>query len=254
MAIKILLILALLTGGGSIAVSHFMVKPRIEKAEKEAKDNLQKFTAESAAKARVQGELNETKQVLDTTKSELETTKTSLAGKSAELDKANQDIAGLNSKVSQKDGQIKKLIDDNKEFVEFGKSMGDIKKTYAALPVVTKQRDVFTAENKVLQTEVNRLKNKMREMDRYSLISPAVRLPAGLTGKIVSVDPRYEFVILSIGAKAGALVDGEMVISRGGELVGKVRIASVEADYSVANVIQSWKKKDAVEGDTVMVQ
>jgi len=254
MAIKILLILALLTGGGSIAVSHFMVKPRIVKAEQEAKDNLQKFTAESAAKARVQGELNETKQTLETTKSELETTKTSLAGKTAEVEKANQDIAGLNSKITTKDGQIKKLIDDNKEFVEFGKPMSDIKRVYAALPVVTKERDVFTAENKVLQVEVNRLKNKMRELDKNSLIAPAVRLPAGLSGKIISVDPRYEFVIINVGGKQGALVDGEMVITRGGEVVGKLRLSTVEADYSVANIIQSWKKKDAVEGDTVLVQ
>jgi len=156
--------------------------------------------------------------------------------------------------VKAREGDIAKLKADNAEFVEFGKSMSDIKKTYAALPKVTKERDVFTAENKVLQVEVNRLKNKMRELDRNSLIAPAVRLPAGLSGKIISVDPRYEFVILNIGGKAGALVDGEMVITRGGEMVGKVRIASVEADYSVANVIQSWKKKDAVEGDTVLVQ
>jgi len=254
MAIKILLILALLTGGGSIAVSHFMVKPRIEKAEKAEKDNMAKYTAEQAAKARVQGELNETKQILDTTKSELETTKTTLANTTSDLDKSKQEVASLNGKVSEKDRQIKKLVDDNKEFVEFGKSMADIKKTYAALPKVTKERDVFTAENKVLQVEVNRLKNKMRELDRNSLIAPAVRLPAGLSGMVISVDPRYEFVILNVGGKAGALVDGEMVITRGGEMISKVRISSVEPDYSVANVIQSWKKKDAVEGDTVLVQ
>jgi chromosome segregation ATPase len=254
MAIKILLILALLTGGGSIAVSHFMVKPRIEKAEKAEKDNMAKYTAEQAAKARVQGELNETKQVLDTTKSELETTKTTLASTSAELDKSKQDVAKLNGDVAKAKAETARVVSESKEFFELKMTVAQIKKLRDDLPKVTKERDVFTAENKVLQVEVNRLKNKMRELDRNSLIAPAVRLPAGLTGKVISVDPRYEFVILNIGGKAGALVDGEMVITRGGEMVGKVRIASVEPDYSVANVIQSWKKKDAVEGDTVLVQ
>lgn len=254
MAIKILLILALLTGGGSIAVSHFMVKPRIEKAEKAEKDNMAKYTAEQAAKARVQSELNETKQILDTTKSELETTKTALAGKTSELEAANKNVSQLTSTVKAREGEIAKLKSDNEEFVKFGKSMKEIKDVFARLPVVTKERDVFTAENKVLQVEVNRLKNKMRELDRNSLIAPAVRLPAGLSGKVISVDPRYEFVILNVGGKAGALVDGEMVVTRGGEMISKVRISTVEPDYSVANVIQSWKKKDAVEGDTVLVQ
>ncbi len=254
MAIKILLILALLTGGGSIAVSHFMVKPRIEKAEKEAKDNNQKFIAEQSAKARVQGELNETKQTLETTKSDLETTKTSLAGKTAEAEAANKKVGELTGTVNAKNKEIADIKAANAEFVAYGKSMKEIKDTFARLPVVTKERDVFTAENKVLQVEVNRLKNKMRELDKNSLIAPAVRLPAGLSGKVISVDPRYEFVIINVGGKQGALVDGEMVITRSGEVVGKLRISTVEADYSVANIIQSWKKKDAVEGDTVLVQ
>lgn len=254
MAIKILLILALLTGGGSIAVSHFMVKPRIEKAEKAEKENMQKFQAESAAKARVQSELNETKQTLETTKTELETTKTSLAAKTTEAEAANAKVNELTGTVNAKNKEIADIKAANAEFVAFGKPMSDIKATYAKLPVVIKERDVFTAENKVLQVEVNRLKNKMRELDKNSLIAPAVRLPAGLSGKVVSVDPRYEFVIINVGGKQGALVDGEMVITRNGEMVGKLRIATVEPDYSVANIIQSWKKKDAVEGDTVLVQ
>ncbi len=254
MAIKILLILALLTGGGSIAVSHFMVKPRIEKAEKAEKENMAKFQAETAAKARVQGELNETKQILDTTKSELETTKTTLASTTSDLDKSKQEVGRLNGEVSKAKAETARVVSESKEFFELKMTVAQIKKLRDDLPKVTKERDVFTAENKVLQVEVNRLKNKMRELDRNSLIAPAVRLPAGLSGKVISVDPRYEFVILNVGGKAGALVDGEMVITRGGEMVGKVRIATVEPDYSVANIIQSWKKKDAVEGDTVLVQ
>lgn len=254
MAIKILLILALLTGGGSIAVSHFMVKPRIEKAEKAEKENMQKYQAETAAKARVQGELNETKQTLETTKTELETTKTSLAGKTADLDKANQQVAKLNGDVSKANAEATRVKNESKGFFDLGLTVAQITKLRDDLPKVTKERDVFTAENKILQVRVNGLENKLRELDKNSLIAPAVRLPAGLTGKVLSVDPRYEFVIINVGGKQGAKVDGEMIISRGGEMVGKLRIATVEPDFSIANVIQAWKKKDAVEGDTVLVQ
>lgn len=254
MAIKILLILALLTGGGSIAVSHFMVKPRIEKAEKEAKDNDQKYKSEVVAKGKVQTELNETKQVLDTTKSELETTKTALAGKTSEAEAATANVNRLTGELATSKKETVAAVATAQKYFDLKKSPEDIIKTYAELPKVIKERDVFTAENKVLQTRVNGLVNKLRELDKNSLIAPAVRLPAGLSGKIISVDPRYEFVIINIGGKQGALVDGEMVIVRNGEMVGKLRISSVEPDHSVANIIMSWKKKDAVEGDTVLVQ
>ncbi|MCD6051833.1 MAG: hypothetical protein K0Q55_3242 [Verrucomicrobia bacterium] len=254
MAIKILLILALLTGGGSIAVSHFMVKPRIEKAEKEAKDNLQKFNAETAAKNRVQGELNETKQTLETTKSELETTKTALAGKTKEAEDATALANQRQGEVTKANAEVARVVKESEGFFALKMTIAQIEKLREDLPKVTKERDVFTAENKVLQTRVNGLVNKLRELDKNSLIAPPVRLPAGLSGKIISVDPRYEFVIINVGGKQGALVDGEMVITRNGEMVGKLRISTVEPDYSVANIILSWKKKDAVEGDTVLVQ
>ena len=254
MAIKILLILALLTGGGSIAISHFMVKPVIEKAEKEAKDNNQKYLTEQSAKAKVQGELNETKQVLDTTKSELETTKTALAGKTKEAEDATNLANQRQAEVTKANAETARVVKESEEFFKLKLTVAQIVKLRDDLPKVTKERDVFTAENKVLQTRVNGLVNKLRELDKNSLIAPPVRLPAGLTGKIISVDPRYEFVIINIGGKQGALVDGEMVITRGGEMVGKLRISTVEPDYSVANIIMSWKKKDAVEGDTILVQ
>jgi len=254
MFLRILLALAIAMGGASIAVSFLKVKPRIEKAEKGEKENMRKYQTEVSAKAQVVAELNTTKQTLDTTKSELETTKTSLAGKTAEVEKATKDISELNGQLATAKAATEAAKEANREFVEFGKPMSDIKKTYAQLPIVTKERDVYTSENKILQVQVNKLENRIREIDKNSILAPAVRLPLGLSGKVTSVDPRYEFIIISVGAKQGAKVDGEMMVTRGGELIGKVRIATVETDYSVANVIQSWKKKDVVEGDTVVVQ
>lgn len=254
MFLRILLALAIAMGGASIAVSLLKIKPRVEKAEKGEKENMRKFQAEQTAKNQVTAELNTTKQTLDTTKSELETTKTSLAAKTSEVEKANKDIADLNGQLTKSKGETQAAIQANAEFVKFGKTMAEIKDVFAKLPVVTKERDVYTSENKILQVQVNKLENRIREIDKNSVLAPAVRLPLGLSGKVTSVDPRYEFIIITVGAKQGAKVDGEMMVTRGGELIGKVRIATVETDYSVANVIQSWKKKDVVEGDTVVVQ
>ena len=254
MFLRILLALAIAMGGASIAVSFLKVKPRIEKAEKGEKDNLGKYQREVSEKGKVQAELATTKQTLETTQGELATTKTSLADKTKEAEAAVASAAKLQQDLTTAKAETQKVKDQSKDFFEFGKSVAEIKATYAKLEQTTKERDVFTAENKVLQVQVNKLENRIREIDKNSILAPAVRLPLGLSGKVSSVDPRYDFVIITVGAKQGSKVDGEMIVTRNGEVIGKVRIATVETDYSVANVIQSWKKKDVVEGDTVVVQ
>ena len=79
-----------------------------------------------------------------------------------------------------------------------------------------------------------------------------VELPPGLKGKIVQVDPKYQFVVLNIGGNQGVLENGEMLINRQGRLVGKVRILNVEPDRSVANIVQAWKQAEPFEGDEVL--
>ena len=42
------------------------------------------------------------------------------------------------------------------------------------------------------------------------------------------------------------------MVSRGGKLVGKVQISSVENDRSVANVLPGWLQADIKVGDEVL--
>ena len=95
-----------------------------------------------------------------------------------------------------------------------------------------------------LQTELKRYTG-----DR----APEVPLPAGLRGKVLAVDPKYDFVVLDIGGNQGVLEHGTMLVNRNGKLVGTVRITRVEPNRSVANVIAELKQSDVMEGDQVIV-
>ncbi len=68
-----------------------------------------------------------------------------------------------------------------------------------------------------------------------------MELPEGLKGKVMVVDPKYDFVLLDIGQRQGVLEDGQMLVNRNGRLVAKVKIKSVQADYCIANVMPGWK-------------
>ena len=76
-------------------------------------------------------------------------------------------------------------------------------------------------------------------------------LPADLKGKIVVVDPKWDFVVLNIGDNAGVIQEGELLVSRNGKLVAKVVVRSVQKDRCVANVIPGWKLGEMIEGDDV---
>jgi hypothetical protein len=78
-----------------------------------------------------------------------------------------------------------------------------------------------------------------------------VKLRANLKGKIIAVDPKWDFVVLNIGEDQGVLEDGEMLVSRDGKLVAKVIVRSIQKGHSIANVVPGWRLGDMVEGDEV---
>ncbi len=71
------------------------------------------------------------------------------------------------------------------------------------------------------------------DLERYTEgYDREVALPPGTKGKVVAVDPKYEFVVLDIGGNQGVLKDAKMLVNRGGKLVAKVKITSVQPDRS----------------------
>jgi cell shape-determining protein MreC len=74
----------------------------------------------------------------------------------------------------------------------------------------------------------------------------------GIEGSILSVDTDWGFVVINVGEQDGVRENGELMVSRGGKLVGKVQISSVENDRSVANVLPGWLQADIKVGDEVL--
>jgi len=58
--------------------------------------------------------------------------------------------------------------------------------------------------------------------------------------------------VLDIGEDQGVLEDGELLVNRGGRLVAKIRIQSVQKDRSIGNLVAGWKLADVAEGDLVI--
>jgi hypothetical protein len=254
--VKIFLILSLICSGVTIAILSTSVQKRVTDAETARDKNAQELDAESAAKTKAEGERDMTKMELDTTKATLQTTEANLVAKTKDYEDERAKASDLGGKLAAKTGELDKWKRDHQGFVELNRTPEQILQTEADLKKTTEQRNAFDKENKMLSQTVNGQKNEIGKLRNRLGLPTDPLLPPGLAGKVIAVDPKYQFVVLDIGNKEGAQFPGEMIVVREGKLVGKVRIDDVKGDHSVANILKEWKQKDTeiLEGDLVMVE
>ena len=76
-----------------------------------------------------------------------------------------------------------------------------------------------------------------------------IELPTYLNPKVLAVDPKWRFVVLDAGEDQGMIVHAELLVNRGGRLVSKIRVRSVEANHCVADLMEGWNLVEVMEGD-----
>jgi hypothetical protein len=124
-----------------------------------------------------------------------------------------------------------------------------INSTLSALKKANGTNEALLAEAVVLNRKIRDLDNQLKE---YKDPLQKVEMRVGLKGKVLVVDPKWEFVVLDIGSEQGAERRGEMLVSREGKLVAKIRLTNVDRTRSIANIIPETKQGDVMEGDQVI--
>lgn len=113
------------------------------------------------------------------------------------------------------------------------------------------EKDILTTglQAKLKEQESQLAALKEREAQRRSK-----SMRNGLEGRILAVNPSWNFVVLSLGDRNGVVNNAEMLIKRGSQLIGKVRITSVEPSTSIADiVVNSVRSGVSVQpGDSVI--
>lgn len=203
----------------------------------------------------VQAQLDSTKKDLAKTKDDLTQTQQELTDTKTQRDKA---VAEAKTQTTRADDLADKLTKTTQErddaqarlaaYQATGLTADQVGSLNKALNSTRNELEAVKEENGVLQRTVNRLQAQINELIGTNYV---VTLRADLRGKIVAVDPKWDFVVLNIGGDEGVLNDGEMLVSRDGKLVAKVIVRSVQKDRSIANVVPGWQLGDIIEGDEV---
>ena len=248
MLIRISLIVAIVAALAAGTLNIFQVRDKIGTLITQRND-------ERGQKEKALGDLANTQKELAKTKDNLTQTQQELTDTKSQRDKA----------VAEAKEQIKRASDLSDKLAKLTQEFNDSQAQLAAYTATTLSADqvmslnkvlkstqasldVSKEENVVLQRAVNRLNSQLAGFIGTNYV---VKLRANLEGKIVAVDPKWNFVVLNVGESQGVLENGELLVSRDGKLVAKVIVRSVQKDYSIANLVPNWRLGDVIEGDAV---
>jgi len=248
--LRISLIIALVASIAALVVSQIRVAEKINGLTTELDTTKQTLATSVESERKAKAAAKDATAAADQAKKALETAKTELAGASEKADQQEKRANDLATQVDRLTQQRNEAQTEVSKWRASGLSLEQITATILENKKLNAENNGLKEENKVLGRQLTQTK---AELDVLTGRIDKVPLPPGLKGKIIAVDPKYEFVVLDIGETQGVLKRGEMLINRSGRLVAKVRILTVEPNRCVANVLPDWKQGEPMEGDVAIV-
>jgi biopolymer transport protein ExbB/TolQ len=249
MLLRVFLILAILAGAGVIAITHFMVKPHVQGIIDARNDFDKKWQDQTKRANKLFADLKTTQAKLSETEKNLEQTQTELVAAKSQAESEKKRGDDLNQKLIATTEERNVAQQELAAWKATGTTPDQIQNLVSNLKKSQDYIGVIEEEKKVLQKEVKRLET---EIAKYVDPDAPPPMPTGLNGKVVVVDPKYDFVVLDIGEKQGVVQNGVLMVSRDSKLIAKVRVTSVSPERSIANIVPGWKLGEIMEGDLVI--
>ncbi len=97
-----------------------------------------------------------------------------------------------------------------------------------------RQLDTAEREKQLLSEKIQRTEVRGAEAPRQRV----ARAPKpGVRGTVLAVNQAYNFVVLNLGGRQGVEANTEMLVMRGGTLIGKIRVSSVEPATAIGDIL-----------------
>jgi hypothetical protein len=249
--LRILLVLVIGASAGVIVLGEMKLKPHLADLKDKEKKVSEELGKEKTERAKQETRAKGAELERDQAKGEAEAAKKAeteaLAAAKVEKDKTTAAMQETR-KAKQETEAVKVRSAEYFALEALGLNPTIIQRINKELPQKTNELNTLKIEQRVLMTQHIKASGELQ-----SFLNPkgAVALPS-LSGKVTAVDPKWDFVILDMGANHGLLKNGELSISREGKLVARVKASRVETDYAIANVLRGFKVSEIREGDAVL--
>ncbi len=172
--------------------------------------------------AQTERDLANTRDQLESARRRIDELEDSLAERTRQLAAANRRISGLEDDKSQLEDEIDTL-------------QGRVAELEQEVERQTHEIEHLEYENSILRgpTDV------------------VVDTPEGLHGEILHVEEEWNFVVINIGRDQRLALGTSMVVHRGDEYLGRIRVSSTERELSVGSIIIEQQKEPFQPGDRV---
>jgi hypothetical protein len=249
MLIRISLIVAIIAGLAAGILGFVQVRERLVTTMDERDQYHRESIYERGEKEKAQTELAQTQEELDITQKNLARSQSELQTMTAQFQQEQERVSQLTANLNERIAELRAAQQEIERWRLTGLTPEQIKtlaserdRAREEVAVLTDELDILTRAKQAVDTQLDIL------LGRFT--RPV--LPQGLRGEVVAVDPKYDFVVLNVGSNHGVVEHGELLVNRDGQLVGRLRVASVEPSMSIANVMPGWRNGEIVEGDQVL--
>lgn len=240
---RLYLVSLLVIGLALVAISQLVVRPRIAQLVGERDQAAHERAQEHAARTQAEARLAQTQTALAGANRQLQDTRQVLAQASNYLAVVRRDLAATQKRavdtlaesraLAQKLAQWEALRLTVRQIVAMRRELDDVQKSSDAL---RRQCDQAKAELAQYQS-------------RFGPFPPPAMT---LRGRVLSVDPKWNFVVLDFQDGQEAKPNWELLVAREDRLIAKLRIVSVTGKRAIGNPIPGWDFSQIHEGDTVL--
>ena len=247
---KIFLIVALVGAVAALIAGYFVIN-----GYDTTTTNLQQ------AQASIGTEKQKTKKAVDeaTTAKAAETdAETKLTEAQTKLDGLNTQLADAEKKATDLQTAVQTSKDaSDKAQAELtrissvlqGKTPED---TMSSIDKLTAQVAADNAEQKILQDQLQAANKSVADLKvEINKSKNGGEMPPGISGKVTFVNSTWNFVVLNVGLSNGVVPNGELIVYRGRDFLGKVKVTSAEDNTAVADILPG-AKADIQVGDDVL--
>ncbi|HPA18983.1 MAG TPA: hypothetical protein PLU30_14640 [Verrucomicrobiae bacterium] len=222
------------------------------------------FTAKVDELKQTSTELAGTKKSLDEEKAKLQATtaakeaaESKASGLETKLAATEKSLSDANTELTDTKGKLataETSATEAKQQLENLKSQFPPDQTPEQIIESIKQKD---NQIKVAQEEIDVLQKKLQEKAEKAAQAavtpgaPAAGRPSapGIQGKIVAVNHQWNFVVLNVGGERGLAENAEMVVVRGNQPIAKLKVAKVDPQTAVADIVKASQKVRPTVGD-----
>ena len=187
-------------------------------AAKAKADQKKAETARSEAESKandLQNQLTTAASEATTLKGQVDTATANVAAKQQEIDTLNQRLAAATPPPA----------------------MTPAPEITAALDKANHQLAELQVIKDGLEGQLKSARDAQQAAQRNLAIREGQEALNGLQGRVLAVDRNWNFVVLNLGGRSGVNTNAQMIVRRGGSMVGRVRITSVEPAQSIADIV-----------------